>query len=58
MKRREIKQWIDNDEGLYQWWKDSRLGKSEFIDQNREAIERCIKNVTEGKKQAHYLLYG
>ena len=51
-------QWIDNDEGLYRWWKGSRLSKREFIRQNREELTRIINNVTSGRQPAHYLTYG
>ena len=55
---KDIGQWIDNDEGLYRWWKSSRQSKAVFIRENRAELERCIRNVTEGSKPAHYLAYG
>jgi hypothetical protein len=55
---RDIEQWIDNDEGLYNWFRGSRLSKREFIKQNKEELKACIDNVLTGKKQAHYLIYG
>ena len=58
MNNTERNQWIDNDEGLYNWWKSSRLSKREFIRQNRAEIDAAIANVTSGKKPAHYLAYG
>ena len=51
-------QWIDNDEGLYDWWKSSRLSKREFIRQNRAEIDAAIARVTGGDEPAHYLKYG
>ena len=51
-------QWIDNDEGLYDWWKQSRLPKREFIRQNRAAIDQAINPVVTGDKPAHHLKYG
>lgn len=54
----DIGQWIDNDEGLYNWWKRSRQGKREFIRDNRAELESCIRRVTDGTKPAHYLAYG
>lgn len=70
----ERSQWIDNDEGLYNWWKSARrqtlnpfsglvrdagqMPKREFIRQNREEIDRAINNVLNGSKPAHYLAYG
>lgn len=53
----DIEQWIDNDEGLYNWWKSSRQSKREFIKENREELVRVIKKVTSGAKPAHYLAY-
>jgi hypothetical protein len=54
----EREQWIDNDEGLYDWWKSSGLSKREFIKQNRAEIDAAIENVTSGSKPASYLKYG
>jgi hypothetical protein len=54
----DIEQWIDNDEGLYRWWKSERKAKRVFIRENRAALEEAINNVTGNKKQAHYLAYG
>ncbi len=51
-------QWIDNDEGLYCWWKSSKQSKTKFIQENRELIDRAILNVLDGKRPAHYLRYG
>ena len=58
MNNTEREQWIDNDEGLYDWWKSSRLPKREFIRQNRAEIDAAIERVTSGDKPAHYLKYG
>lgn len=58
MNNTEREQWIDNDEGLYDWWKSSRLSKRQFIRQNRAQIDEIIRKVTEGIKPAHYLKYG
>lgn len=41
----EREQWIDNDEGLYNWWRSSRLSKREFIKQNRDEIDAAINRV-------------
>jgi hypothetical protein len=49
--------WIDNDEGLYNFFRFSHLTKREFIRQNREIIDSVIDNVVGGKKPAHYLSY-
>lgn len=58
MNNTEREQWIDNDEGLHDWWKSSRLPKREFIRQNRAEIDAAIEHVTSGGKPAHYLKYG
>lgn len=41
----DIGQWIDNDEGLYVWWKQSRQKKSRFIKENRDELIRAIRSV-------------
>ncbi len=51
-------QWIDNDEGLYNWWKSSKLSKRKFIKENKAEIDKAIFSVLTGKKPAHYLAYG
>jgi hypothetical protein len=51
-------QWIDNDEGLYVWWRASRKPKRTFIRENRAEIDRAIDSVLNGSKPAHYLAYG
>jgi hypothetical protein len=51
-------QWIDNDEGLYNTWRRSRLSRCAFIRANRAEITEAIENVTSGRKPAHYLAYG
>jgi hypothetical protein len=54
----ERSDWVDNDEGLYREWKRSRKPKRVWIKENRKLIDECIRNVTSGKKPAHYLEYG
>ena len=36
-------QWIDNDEGLYNWWRSSRLSKREFIRENNVELDAAIR---------------
>lgn len=57
MNNTERSQWVDNDEGLYNWWRSSRQSKRAFVRENRDEIDKAIKNVTEGRKPAHYLAY-
>ena len=54
----DIEEWIDNDEGLYNWFRRSRQSKRSFIRENRAELEDCINNVIDGNKPAHYLAYG
>ena len=58
MNDTERQQWIENDEGLYDWQRSSRLPMREFIRQNRADIDACIKPVVDGDKRAHHLKYG
>ena len=58
MSDSERGQWIDNDEGLYLWWKRSRQSKRVFIRENRAEIDAAIRPVVEGTKPAHHLAYG
>lgn len=39
---RERSMWIDNDEGLYNWWRSSRLSKSAFIRENKAELDAAI----------------
>lgn len=41
----DIGQWIDNDEGLYNWWRGSRQSKTAFIRDNRAELEASIRQV-------------
>ena len=58
MNNRERQLWLENDEGLYNWWKRSKQSKVKFIKDNKEELDRVIDNVLNGKKPAHYLVYG
>ena len=54
----DIEEWINNDEGLYNWKRRSKLSMRKFIQENRHELETCIRNVRESEKPAHYLAYG
>jgi hypothetical protein len=54
----ERENWINNDEGLYNWKRSSKLSMRKFIAENKEEIDRCINNVLGNKQPAHYLAYG
>lgn len=58
MNNSERKDWINNDEGLYCWWKSSRLPMGKFIKENRQELDQAINSVLHGNKPAHYLRYG
>ena len=51
-------QWVDNDEGLYDLRRSSGQSMRDWIRENREMIDRCINNVTSGRRPAHHLKYG
>jgi hypothetical protein len=42
-------QWIDNDEGLYNWWRSSRMSKTAFIKENRKELGDIIRKQLEKK---------
>jgi len=39
------RQWIDNDEGLYNWYRSSRLSMTKFIKENKEELDAAINRV-------------
>ncbi len=41
---RERELWVSNDEGLYNWWKDSGLSMRNFLRQNREELDQIIND--------------
>ena len=41
----ELRLWVENDEGLYQWWKDSRQPMSTFIKENSIELRQIIRRV-------------
>jgi hypothetical protein len=46
---KDLAQWIDNDEGLYNWWRGSRMAKGKFIKENRAELQTLIRAVLERK---------
>jgi sarcosine oxidase delta subunit len=54
----ERRQWVENDEGLYNMARRHKGGIRKFIRENREMIDSVIDNVVSGRKPAHYLEYG
>ena len=57
MNNTERSAWIDNDEGLYNWFHSSGKSKAVFSKENRQAIDEAIRNVRSGAKPVHYLAY-
>lgn len=43
MDDRERSQWVDNDEGLYGTWCESRMSKAAFVKANRDRLTRYIE---------------
>ena len=64
MNDEDREQWIDNDEGLYRWWRSSRqpngkrMSKRQFVKENRQELTEAINNMLNNTKPAHYLRYG
>lgn len=58
MNDRERADWVNNDEGLYNWWKGSRQPLRAFVRENRAEIDGAVGRVTGGDRPAHYLAYG
>ena len=55
----ERRQWVLNDEGLYNMFRRSKhRTERAFIKNHRKEIDEVINNVVSGKKQAHYMVYG
>jgi len=54
---RDINQWIDNDEGLYNWFKAERKTRQQFIQEHKQELMVCIESVISGAKPAHFLAY-
>lgn len=57
MNDTERAEFIDNDEGLYDWWRGSGQSKARFIRENRAEITTAIDKVVNGDKPAHFLKY-
>lgn len=45
----DIREWVDNDEGLYNWFCSSRITFRKFLAENREEILVCIDRVVNVK---------
>jgi hypothetical protein len=58
MNDAERREWVANDEGLYDLWKRSRKGIYAWVRENRQLIDEAVEPVIAGDKPAHHLTYG
>jgi len=58
MNDSERRDWVENDEGLYEMWKASRMPISKFVRMYRNELDNLIQPIMEGKEKPHYLIYG
>ena len=35
-------EWVNNDEGLYNWWKSTKKGITTFVRENRKELDEFI----------------
>jgi hypothetical protein len=49
---------VDNDEGLYDMWRRSGVGQYRWVRENRTMIDEVLKAVRDGARPAHFLKYG
>lgn len=59
MNDNERREWVMNDEGLYNLWRSERPRKPirKWIRDNRSMITEAVENMTSGKRRPHYLEY-
>jgi hypothetical protein len=57
MNNKERELWIQNDEGLYRWWKSTRMSMTAFIKENRNEIDEAINRVLNPKKSRTFWGY-
>ena len=50
LNNEERRQWVNNDEGLYNWWKSERCSMTIFIKNNKNDIDACIKRALGGQQ--------
>lgn len=56
--REEQRLWVQNDEGLYKWWKSSEQSLDDFISTNKVEIAKAIRRVVNAPPRSHFDLYG
>lgn len=54
MNDSEREDWINNDEGLYLWWKSTRQSMRNFIRENRKEITRIIQAALGNNRAKHF----
>jgi hypothetical protein len=42
MNDEDREQWVNNEQGLYNWWRRSRKGITVFVRENRKEIDRYL----------------
>jgi hypothetical protein len=57
MNELEREHWVDNDEGLYRWWKQTRMTKRAFVRKYRPQIDLVINKIVSNEKPQHFLAY-
>ena len=45
MNDNERREWVNNDEGLYLWWKSSRTGLYTWVKDHRKEIDETINQI-------------
>lgn len=48
MNERERELWVNKDEDIFNWWKDTKLSKRKFMRLYRKELDAVIKRVREG----------
>ncbi len=54
MNNTERQMWINNHEGLYRWWKASKLSMRDFIKFNRPSIDETIRLALNERKDKYF----
>lgn len=53
MNDSEREMWVQNDEGLYAWWRSSRTSMREFLRTNRAELDACINRALNVKPRSY-----
>jgi len=53
MNNKEREMWVLNDEGLYNWWKASKMSMTKFIKENKDDLDQILdKAIHQKPKEA------